>query len=314
MSRRRGGCEPCGGVVVSARMTTGASRPFAPCTVITRTSSRAISMSRLTIVGGGPQEREKSLQRRRVAALIGERKLEELVERVGSFEAEPRIDLAPALFRAEQPGEECERGFVARSRGAHGAAARRPPRSLHRSSAVPRARLRRLPRAAMGKRKQAVVIEAEQRALERDRKRQIVFRQQHRVGERHQVGDRDMLGKLQPVGARHRNPGSFQRPDRSASNSTPRRRTSTMMSPSRIGRRCPVRPTGVPASRRLAHRRGDLGRELHLRPRFRDGVERRIPGLHLGRRLGLDQRPDFDDARRRVGQRQMRELAVVAAA
>ena len=39
---------PGGGVVVSARITIGASRPLAPCTVITRTSSRAISMSRLT--------------------------------------------------------------------------------------------------------------------------------------------------------------------------------------------------------------------------------------------------------------------------
>ena len=39
--------RPCGSVVVSARTTIGASRPLAPCTVITRTSSRAISMSRL---------------------------------------------------------------------------------------------------------------------------------------------------------------------------------------------------------------------------------------------------------------------------
>ncbi len=39
---------PVGGVVVSARITVSASRPLAPCTVITRTSSRANSMSRLT--------------------------------------------------------------------------------------------------------------------------------------------------------------------------------------------------------------------------------------------------------------------------
>ena len=41
---------PAGGVVVSARITIGASRPLAPCTVITRTSSRVISMSRFTSV------------------------------------------------------------------------------------------------------------------------------------------------------------------------------------------------------------------------------------------------------------------------
>ena len=52
-------------------MTIGASRPLAPCTVITRTSSRAISMSRFTsveavraavdmveLVGGPPQLRK----------------------------------------------------------------------------------------------------------------------------------------------------------------------------------------------------------------------------------------------------------------
>ena len=39
-----------GDVVVSTRNTTGASSPLAPCTVMTRTSSRLISMSRLTSV------------------------------------------------------------------------------------------------------------------------------------------------------------------------------------------------------------------------------------------------------------------------
>ena len=43
-----GGCPPFGSVVVSAKMTVLASSPLAPCTVITRTSSRAISMSRRT--------------------------------------------------------------------------------------------------------------------------------------------------------------------------------------------------------------------------------------------------------------------------
>ena len=47
-SSSRGGRGPAGGVIVSARKTIGASRPLAPCTVITRTSSRAISMSRFT--------------------------------------------------------------------------------------------------------------------------------------------------------------------------------------------------------------------------------------------------------------------------
>ena len=48
-----------GGVVVSARITIGASSPLAPCTVMTRTSSRAISMSRLTSMSAARSQATK---------------------------------------------------------------------------------------------------------------------------------------------------------------------------------------------------------------------------------------------------------------
>ena len=48
ISRSR--CVSDGEVVVSTRNTTEASSPLAPCTVMTRTSSREISMSRFTSV------------------------------------------------------------------------------------------------------------------------------------------------------------------------------------------------------------------------------------------------------------------------
>ena len=48
--KRRRRCVSDGDVVVSAMIHDGASSPLAPCTVITRTSSREISMSRFTSV------------------------------------------------------------------------------------------------------------------------------------------------------------------------------------------------------------------------------------------------------------------------
>ena len=60
---------------------------------------------------------------------------------------------------------------------------------------------------------QIVVVKAEQRAFQRHRQRQIVLRQQQRVGEIHQIDDRDMLGQFQPVGAGDRNAGVLQRLD-----------------------------------------------------------------------------------------------------
>ena len=60
---------------------------------------------------------------------------------------------------------------------------------------------------------QVLVVQAEQRALQHGRQREIVLRQQQRVGEHHQVHDRDMLGQHQPVGAGDRHIGVLQRAD-----------------------------------------------------------------------------------------------------
>ena len=63
--------------------------PLAPCTVITRTSSRAISMSRLMLARAARSQRDEALQRRRLVTLVVEREIEELVERVGGLIPEP---------------------------------------------------------------------------------------------------------------------------------------------------------------------------------------------------------------------------------
>ena len=56
-------------------------------------------------------------------------------------------------------------------------------------------------------------VKVEQRALQRDRERKIVLRQQQRVGEIHQIDDRDVFGQFQPVGAGDGNAGVLQRLD-----------------------------------------------------------------------------------------------------
>ena len=67
--------------------------------------------------------------------------------------------------------------------------------------------------AIPGQREQVVLGKAEQRALQRDRERQIVLRQQQRVGEIHQVDDGDVFGEFEPVGAGDGNAGVLQRLD-----------------------------------------------------------------------------------------------------
>src|SRR5262249_44578593 len=55
---------------------------------------------------------------------------------------------------------------------------------------------------------------------------------------------------------------------------------------------------------------GNPGSELDLWARLRNRIERRVPGLDLGRGVRLDQGPDFHDPGRRTWQRQVNGLAV----
>ncbi len=138
------------------------------------------------------------MQRRRLGALVIEREIEEFVERVVGLVAEPPQDLLSPAACAEQIGVEGKRRELARPL-AHRVEPRReigPLRAKRRAQAA---------LAIPGELEQIVVVETEQRALEHGRQRQIVLRQQQRVGQHHQVHHGDVLGQHQPIGAGNRN-------------------------------------------------------------------------------------------------------------
>ena len=159
----------------------------------------------------GPQPGDEALQRRRFVPLIGQRVLEEFVQRIGRLRAEPRMEARPALVGAEDAGVEAERTFAPRPGGVAlepfvdlrevEIARLRPQRGAQRSLALPR------------ESKELLLGQSEQRALQHAREREIVTRQQQRVGERDQVHHGDVLGQHQPVGARDLDIGFFQRMD-----------------------------------------------------------------------------------------------------
>ena len=129
---------------------------------------------------------------------------EEFIERVGGLRAEPRSRSARA--RALGPG--CARKTRTAHRAApirhSGRAAHSRRRKLKFVRAAPAAPRAASPCGSIGERKKLLFGQAQQRALQHARKREIVFGHQQRVGERHQVHHRDVLGEHQPVRARDR--------------------------------------------------------------------------------------------------------------
>src|SRR5439155_8771374 len=102
------------------------------------------------------------------------------VERVVGLVAETAQDARAAAVAAEQPGIEGERCLLARTYFA----GFKPPQRRRELLACARMLGERAAQgtlAVMGKLKQVVVIEPEQRALQRDREREIVLRQQQRI-------------------------------------------------------------------------------------------------------------------------------------
>ena len=161
---------------------------------------------------GRAQPRHEALQRGGRLALIAQRQLEKFVERIGGLMPEPFQDAQAAAVAAEQPGVECKRRLDGETALAGFETPQRVP-ELRRCAGVLAQRLPQRSLALPGQREQIVVGEAEQRAFQRHRERQIVLRQQQRVGEVHQIDDRDMLGELEPVGAGDRNIGVLERLD-----------------------------------------------------------------------------------------------------
>ena len=211
-----------------------------------------------------------------------------------------------AAVGAEQIGVEGER------RCSRCAIARDPafePRRDARGCALVRGAARSAARHDPRRARTARLRQAEQRALEHGREREIVFRQQQRVGERHHVHHRDVLGEHQPVGAGDVDAGVLERAD-DGFEQGPRWRTSTMMSPGCTAwRSAPCRPG--PCARSTAARPSRSSAPADPRARLRGLVERRVPAFGCSFFVGLDQRPDLDHARRGVGQRQCAVPAVV---
>ena len=74
-------------------------------------------------------------------------------------------------------------------------------------------RAQRLPAAIVRDPEQVVVAQAEQRALQHRGEREIVLRQQQRIGQRDQVHHRDMIEQHHAVGAGDLNTRRLERAD-----------------------------------------------------------------------------------------------------
>ena len=123
------------------------------------------------------QPGDEALQRRSFAPLVVEREIEEFVERVVCFRAKPREEALPAAAGAEQPTRKMQTAIcrcaasrkLIESRGGY-----------RKNLALGRFALQRCPQRACGPRsagdlEQVLVGEAEQRAAQHGRKRQIVL-------------------------------------------------------------------------------------------------------------------------------------------
>ncbi len=141
-----------------------------------------------------PQVGEEARQRGRLGIVVAEREVEKLIDRIGSFGAEPRQKLGAPALAIEKGSEELERR--------HEVGARAP--ALQRLDggaksivvvAVRDERLPQRPSASRRDRHEIIVVKADQRALQHFRQRQVVLRQRQEIAQRHEIGDRDLLGK-----------------------------------------------------------------------------------------------------------------------
>ena len=136
---------------------------------------------------------EKIMQRGRVALLMRQRESQEFVDRVGGLGSQPTDQRAPAAVLAEQAGVESE----GRKRLRPPAPRVEPARGFARRTFL--ASRERLGERAVPPRReleQIVVVEADQRRLERRGERQIVVRQQRRAAGGDEVHHRDMVAAV----------------------------------------------------------------------------------------------------------------------
>ena len=171
-------------------------------------------------------------------------------------------------------------------------------RNLSLVAACSRKRRAQRALAVPGELEQVVVREAEQRALQRHREREIVLRQQQRVREVHQVDDRDVLGQFQPVGAGDGNAGLLQRLDDRIEDVA-----AAAHQHQHVAITQPPAVAGMAGHGAAFDQPLDLGldapRKLHLRAGQRHAVERRAPALDVLLVVGFGQGPQLDRARDR---------------
>ena len=145
---------------------------------------------------------DEALQRGCCVAVVGERSIEELIDRLRRLWPEPCQHRAAQSLPvgAEQFGEE----FVRRKRFGAVEPAQKQCDGFGYARIVFRLSPQRRPQRAgprMREREQIVVVEAEQRAFEQDGKRQVVVGHQQEIDERDEVLHRELIGELHAVGA-----------------------------------------------------------------------------------------------------------------
>jgi hypothetical protein len=144
---------------------------------------------------------------------------------------------------------------------------------------------------------QILVIEAEQRAAQRGRQRQIVLRQQQGVGQHHQIHDRDMLGEHEAVGAGDIDLLVFQRTDNRFEQFAALAHQHENIA---IAQGAATGADGLAALHQSSHRSCNPARQPHARAGLAGLVERGIPAVDIRAFFRLDRFPDLDQARRCV--------------
>ncbi len=153
---------------------------------------------------------QEALQRRRFTGLIGKGEIDEFVDGVRRFRAEPIQKPAPQPVSFQTRHVEIERLL---RRCCFTPCVERFGRCRIDSAQVPLLG-QRIPErhaAAMPDGEQIVIVEAEDRAFQQRGERQIVLGQEQRIAERHQIHHGKLLGQLHPVRARDRHALGFQR-------------------------------------------------------------------------------------------------------
>ena len=226
-----------GGIaVVSGRMTSGACRPLAPCTVMTRTWLPAASASRFTSAPERRSQCRKPCSDGGCMLRVGQRGVQQLIDRFGRLRPQPGEQPRPAAERPQRLGEQrvgrdvidaCQQRGEERPRRAASAAVRR---------ARSRSASHKAPRRPIASAIRLVVGQAAERAGQQAGERQIVLRQQQRVRQRQQVLHRRLV-RSAPA---DRGPATGTSRDFSARTraraKSLRRRTSTSTSPGASGR------------------------------------------------------------------------------